>query len=112
MKPKQPLHTVKLALSEFLCLKAISTGDVCQSEHRQATAMRERDEESISETVGKVPVTPGRASFVGQAAPCMTNHGSKLGMGKRLDNSNSQHHGRMMFATKFVLIYRRPLGEH
>ena len=52
MGPKQPLHTVKLALSEFLCLKAISTGDVCQSEHRQATAMRERDEESISETVG------------------------------------------------------------
>ena len=52
MKPKQPLHTVKLALSEFLCLKAISTGDVCQSEHRQATTMRERDEESISETVG------------------------------------------------------------
>ena len=42
----------------------------------------------------------------------MTNHGSKLGMGKRLDNSNSQHHGRIMFATKFVLIYRRPLGEH
>jgi hypothetical protein len=41
----------------------------------------------------------------------MTNHDSKLGMGQRLDNSSSQHHGQMMFATKIVLIYRHLLGE-
>ncbi|EDR06590.1 uncharacterized protein LACBIDRAFT_328848 [Laccaria bicolor S238N-H82] len=49
-----------------------------------------------------------RLSEALRLSPSMMSHVRKLGMEKRLDNSSSQHHGRMMFATslsQFIIVF-------